>query len=275
MAPARSVGLHRKLWEPKEIRLETWYHTRIGPLDAWIKRSQADWYLTHERQRDREKVQPRPVPLHPAQSSARVERLTWTRWVAGEEGNRVQFLPVLPDRSVVIRPRYPLNVPRGKDVLFFVNIPIWVRILVGLPETVMLCELPTVVLSNTWFGDPITGELCYSLKTRAMRDLKAVENHAYMATCPVLIRNQAPSDLDFQRICIRVEHLSVYQGETRLWTNRVEVLFRGEELTGQITFNRNVPGFDEAAVPLCPAREPVEKSLLKRSFFFLKSLTGF
>jgi hypothetical protein len=91
----------------------------------------------------------------------------------------------------------------------------------------------------------------------------------------VLIRNQAPSDLDFQRICIRVEHLSVYQGETRLWTNRVEVLFRGEDLTSQIIFNRDVPGFDEVAELLCTAREPAERSLLKKSFFFLKSLTGF
>jgi hypothetical protein len=275
MAMARGLELYRKLWEPKEIKPETWYHTRIGPLDFWIKRSQADWYLTHERQLDREKVQQVPAPLHFAQTDSRVQRLTWTRWVAGEESNQVQFLPALPDRSLVIRPRYPLNVPRGKDVLFFVNIPVWVRILVGLPEKTTLFELPTVVLSKTWFGDPTTGELCYSLKTKAMRDLNAVENHAYMATCPVLIRNQAPSDLDFQRICIRVEHLTVYQGETRLWTNQVEVQFRGEELTSQIIMNRDIPGFDEAAEAICPAREPVEKSLLKKSFFFLKSLTGF
>jgi len=275
MVMGRASELHRRLWEPKEIEPETWHHARIGPLDLWIKRSQADWYLTHERELNREKVQPVPEPLHPARNDARVQNLTWTRWVAGEESNRVQLVPALPDRSLVIRPRYPLNVPRGKNVLFFMNIPIWVRILVGLPKTISLCELPTVVLAKTWFGDPVSGELCYSLRTRAMRDLNAVENHAYMATCPVLIQNQAPNDLDFQRICIRVEHLTVYRGGTRLWTNQVEVLFRGEELTSQIIMNRDVPGFDEAAEAICPAREPVEKSLLKRSFFFLKSLTGF
>jgi hypothetical protein len=275
MAMLGVLELHRKLWEPREIKSETWYHTRIGPLDLWIKRSQADWYLAYEREPDRDKVQQVPAPLHPAQTNSRVEQLTWTRWVAGGESSLVQFLPALPDRSLVIRPRYPLNVPRGKDVLFFVNIPIWVRILVGLPMPTTLFELPTVVLSKTWFGDPINGELCYSLKTRAMRDLNLVENHAYMATCPVLVMNQATNDLDFQRICIRAEHLTVYQGGTRLWTNQVEVQFRGEELTSQIIMNRDAPSFDTEAEAICPAREPVEKSLLKRSFFFLKSLTGF
>ena len=273
--PSAGLELQYRLWESRELKGETWYHARIGPLDLWIRRSRADWYVTYEREMDREKEQRMPVPLHRAQTHERIDELTWIRWVAGEESARVQLLPSMPDRSLVIRPRYPLNVPRGKDVLFFVNIPIWVRIQVGLPQPATLIELPTVMLAHTWFGDPTTGELCYSLKTKALRNIDAVENHAYLATCPVLIRNQAFSDLDFQRICIRVEHLNVYRGQTRLWTNQVEVLFRGEELTSQMIISKNAPSLDEEAHLICEAREPAGSSLLKKSFFFLKSLTGF
>src|SRR4030042_284400 len=132
-------------------------------------------------------------------------RLWGNRGGPGKGAARVRRVPCLPDRAVVIRPRYHLNVPRGKEVLFFVSLPVWARVLVG--ESEMLCELPTVVLNNTWLGDPITGELCYSLKTKVLRQIDMVEQHAHLAVCPVLIRNKAFADLDLQRICIRVEAL--------------------------------------------------------------------
>ena len=270
-----SIGaLQHRLWEPKPLAGESWYHARIGPLDLWVRRSPEDWYVAYELEPGRDQAEVPPAPLHPAQTKARVDRLTWNRWVAGEEAARVRLVPCMPDRAVVIRPRYPLNVPRGKEVLFFVSLPVWARVLVGEQQSTTLCELPTVVLSNTWFGDPTSGELCYSLKTKVLRQLDMVENRAHMAVCPVLIRNQAFADLDFQRICIRVEYLSLYRGETRLWTNQVEVQFHGEDLNSTIITGRGAPDFERTAERICVAREPTERSLLKKSFFFLKALTG-
>jgi hypothetical protein len=270
---AASGSDRHRIWQPKTLARETWYHARIGPLNVWAKRSDADWYLAHQRSPDGERPGEAPSPLHPAQSKEWVERLTWDRWVAGEEPERLRLVPAMPDRSVVIRPRYPLHVPGGKEVLFFVSIPVWVRVLVD-EEGLSLCELPTVVLSSTWFGDPITGELCYSLKTKVLRQIGMVENQAHQAVCPVLIRNQALVDLDFQRICIRVEYLSLYRGQTRLWTNQVEVQFHGENLNSTIITGREAPSFEPTAEKLGEARLPAERSLLKKSFFFLKSLAG-
>jgi hypothetical protein len=266
--------LRHRLWEPKSLGGEGWYEARIGPLELWVRRSQEDWYVAHEREPGRAQPELPPAPLHPAQGTARVDRLTWNRWVAGKEAAQVRLVPCLPDRAVVIRPRYPLNVPRGKEVLFFVSLPVWTRVLVGQAGAEMLCELPTVVLNNTWFGDPITGELCYSLKTKVLRQIDMVEQQDHMAVCPVLIRNQASADLDFQRICIRVEYLSLYRGETRLWTNQVEVQFHGEDLNSTIITGRGAPEYERTADRICLARDPTERSLLKKSFFFLKALTG-
>jgi len=270
---ASSGADRHRIWEPKTLAKENWYHARVGPLNLWLKRSDDDWYVAHEREPDGEKPGVAPSALHLAQTKDRVQRLTWNRWVAGAEPERTRLVPAMPDRPVVIRPRYPLNVPRGKEVLFFVSIPVWVRVLIGEGESLPLCELPTVVLSSTWFGDPITGELCYSLKTKVLRQIGMVENRAHMAVCPVLIRNQALADLDFQRICIRVEYLSLYRGQTRLWTNLVEVQFHGENLNSTIITGRQAPEFEPTAEKLCEARLAAERSLLKKSFFFLKSLT--
>ena len=270
-----SIGeLRHRIWEPKQLSGEGWHHARLGPLDLWVRRSPEDWYLAHERYPGRELEELPPAPLQPTQSSANVDRLTWNRWVAGEEAARVRLLPCLPDRAVVIRPRYPLNVPRGKEVLFFVSIPVWARVLVGDSQNATLCELPTIVLPKTWFGDPITGELCYSLKTKVLRQIDMVENHAHLAVCPVLIRNQAFAELDFQRICIRVEYLSLYRGRTRLWTNQVEVQFHGEELNSTIITGRGAPDLERTAEKLSEARLAPERSLLRKSFSFLKALSG-
>ena len=270
MSPSVETLRHR-LWEPRQLASEDWYQTRIGPLAIWLRRSPEDWYVAHEREPGHDQAGDAPAPLHLAQNRD-VDRLTWNRWVAGKEAVQVRLVPCMPDRAVVIRPRYPLNVPRGKEVLFFVSLPVWTRVLVG--ESEMLCELPTVVLNNTWFGDPITGELCYSLKTKVLRQIDMVEQSAHLAVCPVLIRNRAFVDLDFQRICIRVEYLSVYRGRTRLWTNLVEVQFHGEDLNSTIITGRGAPEFERTAEKLCDARLPTERSLLKKSFSFLKALTG-
>ncbi len=273
MSPSIDALRHR-LWEPRQLSSENWYQARIGPLAIWLRRSQEDWYVAHEREPGHGEAEAAPAPLHLAQSRVAVDRLTWNRWVAGKEAAQVRLVPCLPDRAVVIRPRYPLNVPRGKEVLFFVSLPVWTRVLVGQAGAEMLCELPTVVLNNTWFGDPITGELCYSLKTKVLRQIDMVEQHAHLAVCPVLIRNQAFVDLDFQRICIRVEYLSVYRGRNRLWTNLVEVQFHGEDLNSTIITGRGAPEFERTAEKLSDARLPTERSLLKKSFSFLKALTG-
>ena len=264
-------SLLRSLWDPIPIKPGQPVYTSLGPLELWVRRTGEDWYVAFRRCDPEAPVSaPKVVRL-----TRQLEELPWSRWVSSSPADRIQLVPALPDRSVVVRPRVPLKVPTGESVLFYVNIPIYVRITVGVKGELSLSEIPSVVPSNTWFGEPTSGELCYSLKTRALRNLEEVSNHPYMATCPVNVENQAPTDLDFQRICIRVEHLHVYRGVRRLWTNQVEVLFKGEDFGSQITVQRYAPRQEGVSERLCAAREPVERSLLRKSFSFLRSLTGF
>lgn len=261
----------RELWNPLPLREERTYRASLCTLELWLKHSKADWHVAH-------RPTPRELPaagLHPLAPGAEPTDTVWSRWVAGGDSALAHLIPALPDRPVVLRPRHPLHVPRGRSALFFVNIPLWVRIQTGAPSATVLTEIPTIVLSKTWFGDPTSGELCYALKSKVLRRLEEVSNHPYTVTCPVSVENQAPSDLEFQRLCIHVEHLHVYRGQRRLWTNQVEVAFKGEELVSQITIRRYAPVFEQASERLCPARVPVDHSLLKKSFSFLRAITGF
>ena len=263
--------LLRSLWDPVPVKPPSPVYASLGPVELWIRRMGEDWFVAYQRREPEVAVSP-PRSLPP---TAALEELPWSRWISSGLSDQIRLVPALPDRSVVVRPKFPLNVPRGESALFYVNIPVWVRVNVGEKSDLTLNEIPSVILSNTWFGEPTSGELCYALKTKALRDLEELSNHPYMATCPVRVENQAPTDLDFQRICIRVEHLHVYRGARRLWTNQVEVIFKGEDFTSQINVLKYAPKLEGTSERLCAAREPVERSLLKKSFSFLRSLTGF
>jgi hypothetical protein len=272
--PSSSVqltpSLLKALWDPFPIKPRAVVYASLGPLEVWLRRLGEDWYVAHRRaDPEAQPSAPRVLP-----SSGKLNDLPWSRWVSSHASERMRLVPALPDRSVVVRPRYPLNVPTGESVLFYVNIPLWVRVTVGESFELALSEIPSVVLSNTWFGEPTAGELCYALKTKAQRDLEELSNHPYMATCPVKVENLAPTGLDFQRICVRVEHLHVYRGLRRLWTNQVEVQFKGEDFASQINIIKYAPRLEGISERLCAAREPVERSLLKKSFSVLRSLTG-
>jgi hypothetical protein len=260
-----------ELWEPATLKEDVLYQGDFSTLTVWLKRSGEDWYLA-SRKADRETA---PRALREIKGRRIPEDLSFSRWVVGGEPSTVRFIPAMPDRSIVVRPAVPLKVPADRDAQFFTSIPVWVRVIVESLQAITLCELPSLTLSNTWFGEPTAGELCYALRTRAVRTLEEIDVRPCSAVCPIAVRNRAPKDLSFERLCVRVEHLSVYQGPDRLWTNELEVRFQGEEHSSQITIGREAPGIAEGLSKVCDARQPAEKTLLKQSFSVLRSLTGF
>jgi hypothetical protein len=266
-----TASLLKALWDPFPIKAGGVVYASLGPLELWVRRVGDDWYIAHRRPESEVRACA-PKALQPTRT---LDELPWSRWVSSRPAGRIRLVPALPDRAVVVRPKFPLKVPSGESVLFYVNVPLWVRVAVGDEFEQSLSEVPSIVLSNTWFGELTGGELCYALKTKALRDLEEVSNRPYTATCPVTVENSAPTDLDFQRICLRVEHLHVYRGARRLWTNQVEVFFKGEDFTSQVNVLKYAPTLEATSERLCAARQPVERSLLAKSFSFLRALTSF
>jgi hypothetical protein len=80
-----------------------------------------------------------------------------------------------------------------------------------------------------------------------------------------MIRNSSEQQLDLERICVHVEHLTLYQGATRLWSNQVDVTFRGDSEVSQLSYAKRPPTFESIGEVMCEARRPVKESLLMRS----------
>ena len=251
-----------ELWQPHQIEQDQCLEAQVGPLQLWLRRSGDEIRIASKHRKDTESLL-KAVPLHPA-AERKPAGLDWSRWVCGD-CDQIGLMPVTPDRPVVVRPEVPLKIPPGREALFFVGLPLWVQITAGDTTKVQLCEVSSVTLSNIWFGDPMSGDLCYSLRTRARREISDSQAEPHRTVCPVTIRNAAVSQVDIDRFCVHVAHLSIYPGSLRLWTNGVKISFRGDSEVSQLEYAETTPNYEEVGEALSKPRVPVKKRLLQKS----------
>lgn len=258
------------MWHTHELLQFKTYNAEIGPLCIYIRLEGDEALISSEH--DEKLKEMKPVSVLAGKKAYR--DLPWTRYVIGEKNNSVVFSPVLPDKPVVVRPNYPIHVLQNKQIFFFVNIPVWVRMSFGDVSDKNI-EFPSVRLSKTWFGDTLTGELCYELKTRALRKEEDAIHSPYMATCPLQVQNTSAGILKFDRLCVHVENLGLYRGPGRLWTNTVNISFKEGDNISQVNVINATPEYEPGCEKLSDPRETATSSLVRRSFHFLKNLTGF
>lgn len=259
------------IWEPITIEKNRPYFWQIGTFKLWIKKIDDELLLSYEQSSEGEESQ----TLITAEPQEDTENLAWNRFVIKDESNVLQLVPALPERAVVVNSESPVKILPGNGALFFISIPIWVQVYAGEKKKTLISEIPTIVLSNTWFGDPMNGELCFSLSTRARRSIVDTHVPPSRAVCPVWIKNGSQTQLDLQKLCVHVEHLKTYKGKKQLWTNEVYVTFTGEDQLSQVTFSRKTPTIEEGCTLICKERIPVDQSLIQRSFSILKYFTNF
>lgn len=249
------------------------YCARIGPLMLWFKCHFDEIQIAADyTEPDIDAIEGTTFSIV---NESKNESLKWKRWIVGEKNNSISILPAMPDRPVVVRPDVPVKIPEGKEALFFVSIPIWVKIIVNNAEETTLCKEPSSMLSNIWFGDPMSGELCYSLRTAARRQVIDTNPKPHSAVCPVRIRNTTNSQLDVDRFCIHVDYLNIYRGAERLWTNEVCINFRGEDTVSKIDYIQEDPDYEKVDEMICKAARPWGTALLEKGLKTFKVLTGF
>ena len=258
----------RPIWISVEVQPEQCYHWQLGPFQLWVKRIEDEWFIASEALADPETE----ASIEVGSIIPEPEAIEWERWVIKDPDNTLHLAPLMPDRPVVVRPVVPMHIPHGQQASFYVSIPLWIQIAVGKEKSMVLCEKPGIMLSNTWFGNPVEGELCYSLNTKARRELEDCTVKPYRALCPVVIRNDHAKELNFERLCIRTDHLSIYEGDNQLVTNEVNVTYHGEEKLSRIKYGKKPPSLGNIKGKLSDPRKP-EDSLIKLSFNSLMSHT--
>ncbi|MFW5689576.1 MAG: hypothetical protein ACOC1U_08385 [Spirochaetota bacterium] len=237
---------------------------QIGRCRIWARSAEDEWEIASRHVRTDEAISDVPV-----------DELDWTRFVT-VANDQVHVTPALPDRPVIVRPRSPIVILPGRWGRFFFRVPLWVRFVSqpGERQSTM-AEIPTRQLASTWFGDLATGELCYAIEAPLQRRLEALELTQAFAACEVSVRNQSRERLRFERICVHVEHMRLFEADGSLWTNEVRVAFRGADQISQLTFLPRPPDRIGTVIRVCDPRIPPEANIIKRSFALIREIAGF
>lgn len=236
-------------------------HLMFGPLDLWIHRRPGEWRMAYREDAGQE-TRPGRWDATPAPEDAE-----WERWVTGNGATTLILRPVTPDRAVVVRPEMPVRLRPGQSTDFFVGVPLWIEVSIGAGKaSEPLREFPSMRLSSTWFGTPVEGELCYSLRTHAHRSPEDLAMRQHRCICPLQVKNSSDEVLSFERICLRCQYLSVYRGATRFWSNAVRLSYRGKQEWSRVVYGRNPPEESGAGELVSPPRRQGSKGFALRSF---------
>lgn len=184
---------------------------------------------------------------------------TSQRFLISEHRRAVRVAPQLADRAVVVRPILPTELLPKQRTTLFISTALWARIAI---DEHTLAELPSVRLSDTWFG-PNTrwGELCYASQTRALLSLENVQYSPFRAITPVTIDNQGDDNLRLERINVPVPHLTLYCDGERFWTSSVRVRRDGAQ-----TMNVQIEAAPRPDLTLvAPPRRPTRGGVLDRA----------
>ncbi|MCC5926712.1 MAG: hypothetical protein JJU41_09165 [Bacteroidetes bacterium] len=226
-------------------------HTRIGvgPLNLFFKKSLNEiWIAT-----DRTQVE-YPEP----------ESLVWQRWAFADEAATLKVKPLLPDMQVSVRPEHAFRLVPNARINVYTRIPVWVGIYNGSDDKHKLIEVPSVELSKTWFGDFFSGSLSYGLRTRARREITPDMFQAHTIICTMNIQNASGGDLLIEKINILVERLSIFIKDGQLWSDEMDITFKGGDQHSEITMQGTAPGSAPDAVHVMAPRNPVKKSIAER-----------
>lgn len=203
------------------------------------------------------------------------EETEWSRWAVPSDGETIRLLPAFPDRPVVVEPERPFHLTRGSRVRVYVRVPLHVRIQTGGPAPVTFARIPTVTLSDTWFGDFQEGELCYFLPTTARREILHEHFAPHLAACPLRLANGAEEDLKVEKLALRVAHLSLFARDEELWADESVVRYRGAELGSDLRTSGEAPPEVPEARRVAAPEVPAEKGLRARTFARIAQFPGF
>ncbi|GAB1482616.1 hypothetical protein MASR2M78_14320 [Treponema sp.] len=261
-------------WDAVEIGVGQCVSWTVGKLALWAEHYEQEWHvlpLYDEGIAEKSSFSVRS-------KSEKPESTEWNHYLL-KDGSWVYPLPVMMDRPVLIRPDRTLVLLSGEQARFYVALPLWLSLRVGGKEKASTAKklnaFPILPMVNAWFGDPVSGELCYFTATRLYPGLEQIPFSSYHAICSLSIKNDSEKDLPFDRLCLHTEFLNIYQGLTRFWTNDVSVVYKGIDQGTQVVPSKGAPALDGSSHLIASSRQPIENWYIKRTFNLLKYFTGF
>lgn len=252
----------RQFWSARRIGQDRVSLARLGPLRLWLARDDQEWSYACEY-----------GELSEVQDIAQVPRdvisnnLEWTHTVFADAPREVRLQPTVPDRPVVVKPEHPVVIPGGESGLFYVLMPVFIKILVDdKGRELELGTVPSRQLSDTWFGHQTGGELCYSLPFAAGRELAAMNPLPHQVLCPIEIRNSSHEKLLFERLCFRPAYATLFSGSHHLWSSRTRIEHEGSFKGTSIRYEALRPETEPDATLVAESVRRVEKGFQRLTF---------
>jgi len=180
--------------------------------------------------------------------------------------------PGLPSKPLVFKGT-GLNVLPDQKITFFLKIPLSFQIYFSKikPENI-LKEIAYKRLSDTWFGDPDSGEPAFALGSEYFLNMDEIEITDLEAICPVIVHNTSSAILNVQRLIIRDENVTLYKNENKIVTSVVNVEFKGNDIAGEVDYLYLKEYNGENQEVLSKPRNTSGKNLLKLNFHFIKNI---
>ena len=257
------------MWGKHTIEKDMTQQWKLGETDIWVRKIDKEWLIA------RKIIKESDDQVISTYDSRYPEGLEWYSIVT-DKSMSLNVLPALPDRPVVVKPMSVFNLLPNMSINLFIHIPLWIQFYQSTTKNEsLLIEFPGNELSSTWFGNTDNGVLSYTNPKEVFTSLETGKLHPYEAICPVKITNKYSEMLRFQRLLINVEFLSLYSDKEILYTSEIKVIFKGENTVADIQYAQSAPSFVENAQHLSKPRNPEKKSVLRKSFHFIKSLTDY
>jgi hypothetical protein len=188
------------------------------------------------------------------------------------KSNSLILSPSLPSKPLVFKGS-GLFVSPGQKLLFYLKIPLTIQVYFSKnqPEK-LLKEIFVTPLSNTWFGDPDTGEPAFSLGNSYFLKPEDANPGTYEALCPVSIFNNSAGVLEVERLIIRVENLTLYKSNHQIVTSLVSLEYKGKDAISSVSYHlsKNIHG--EKPEIIAKPQNSLTKNLLKINFHFIKNI---
>lgn len=189
------------------------------------------------------------------------------RFLVGDDQHPVAIAPCLADRPVVTRPQVPTELLPRQRVRLLVSTPLWLQIQIG---EQLLLELPSIKLSDTWFGPHTrSGELCYAAQTRARLTTEQLPEDPLRAQTEVTLINHASTPLLLERLNLPVPNLPLYSDGLRFWTASLTIERSRDQQTAQVEIDPRPPQASRAAQQICAPRREIRGGVLNRAVEFL------
>ena len=165
------------------------------------------------------------------------------RYMFKSTQSKLQLMPRLADRSVVIKPVNPIYIPAGQRGTLYISTPLWITGFVE-GQKDPLFDIPIILPKDTWFGpNQRSGEICYATAVDGRTELHQLKPRAFRAVTPIEFHNTSHQQLRFDRMNVPVSALPLFYSEStgRLWTSQIKVLQESVDRPPRIRIENRTP----------------------------------